>query len=84
MDVDFEDCFYVYIADDEALEFLKQMTEGDYWCDVPTHCGLFYYNGDEETFYDLREKISKLKSEIAGYEDLAMRCSIQAPYWGTT
>lgn len=81
---DFEDCFYVYVADEEALEFLRAMTEGDYWCDIPTYCGLFYYNEQDEAFYNLGEKISKLKSEVAQYEDLAMRCNIQAPYWGKT
>ena len=79
---DFEDCFYVYVQDQEALKFLEQMTEGDYWCNIPTYCGLFYYDEKDEAFYNLGERISKLKAEVAEYEKLAMRCNIGAPYWG--
>ena len=80
--LDFEACAYLYVQDQEALNFLTKMSEGDYWCDLPTHCGLFYYDETDEAFYDLGEKISKLKIELAEYEKLALRCNIGAPYWG--
>ena len=78
----FEDCSYVFIADNEALEFLNAMTEKDYWCDKPTHCGLFYYDDNDEAFYNVDTKISDLKAEIAEYEKLVLRCNSGLPYFG--
>lgn len=78
----FEDCYYVFIANEEALEFLDTMTEGTYWCDKPTHCGLFYYDENNEAFCDVNVKISDLKKEIAEYEKLILRCNSGLPYSG--
>lgn len=58
-----EDCFFINIKNQQALDYLTNYGGYEGYA-VPTDIGSFYYSEDDNRWYNLKDKIDELEKEL--------------------